>query len=55
LLSTLLIANAIALESLPIFIEKALPSYLAIILCTFMVVFFAEIIPQAYCTGPDQL
>jgi len=45
LLSTLLIANALALESLPIFIEKSLPSYLAIIVSTVGVVFIAEILP----------
>ncbi len=45
LLSTLLICNAFALESLPIFVEKALPSYIAIIISTFFVVFVAEILP----------
>ena len=51
LLSTLLIANALALESLPIYVNMILPSYIAIIVSTFLVVFFAEIFPQAYCTS----
>lgn len=55
LLSTLLIANALALESLPIFLEATLPASVAIIISTLLVVIFGEILPQALCTGPKQM
>ena len=55
LLSTLLIANALALESLPIFLEATLPPSAAIIISTVLVVIFGEILPQALCTGPKQM
>ena len=55
LISTLLIGNALALESLPIFIESILPASVAILFSTVLVVIFGEILPQAYCTGPDKL
>ena len=55
LLSTLLIANALALETLPIFLAATVPDYLAIIISTLFVVLFSEILPQAICTGPKQI
>ena len=55
LLSTLLIANALCLESLPIFLEKTLPPAVTIILSTVFVVIFSEILPQALCVGPKQI
>ena len=51
LLSTLLLSNALSLEALPIFLDKIVPSYLAIFISTAAVVIFGEVIPQAYCTG----
>lgn len=51
LLSTLLMANALSLEALPIFLDKIVPGYMAIIISTAAVVVFGEVIPQAYCTG----
>jgi metal transporter CNNM len=52
LLCTLLITNAVALESLPICLDKIVPSWLAIFLSAFGVVVIAEIIPMSICTGP---
>lgn len=40
LLSTLLIANALSLEALPIFLDKIVPGYMAIIISTAAVVVF---------------
>ena len=54
-LVTLLLANAMALETLPLIIHKLMPDWLAILVSTFAVLFVAEIIPQAYCTGPKKI
>lgn len=54
-LVTLLIANAIALESLPLVIHLLMPDWLAIITSTFIVLIVAEIIPQAFATGPKKI
>jgi metal transporter CNNM len=51
LLSTLLLSNALALEALPIFLDKIVPAYIAIFISTGAVVVFGEVLPQAYCTG----
>jgi metal transporter CNNM len=40
LLSTLLLSNALSLEALPIFLDKLVPSYLAVIISTVAVVVF---------------
>lgn len=50
LLVSLLIANAAAMEALPIFLDALVPSYVAIILSVSLVLVFGEIIPQALCT-----
>jgi len=50
LLVTLLLSNAAAMESLPIFLDRLVPSYLAIILSVTMILFFGEVIPQAICS-----
>jgi metal transporter CNNM len=52
---TLLLANALAMESLPIFLDAIVPSFWAIIISVTAVLFFGEVIPQAICTGPSQL
>lgn len=54
-LVTLLIANAIALESLPIVVHMLMPDWAAILFSTLIVVVVAEIIPQAFCTGPNKI
>lgn len=55
LLVTLLLNNAFAMESLPIFLDAIVPSTWAIIISVTLVLFFGEIIPQAICIGPQQL
>lgn len=54
-LVTLLIANAMALESLPLVMHTLMPDWLAIIFSTCIVLVFAEIVPQAFCTGPNKI
>ena len=55
LLVTLLLCNAFAMEALPIFLDAIVPAAWAIIISVTAVLFFGEIIPQAVCTGPQQL
>jgi metal transporter CNNM len=55
LLSTLLLSNSLSLEALPIFLDRIVPSYLAIIISTIAVVIFGEVLPQAYCTGVHKI
>ncbi|KAL4582093.1 hypothetical protein LXL04_006633 [Taraxacum kok-saghyz] len=49
-LCTLLISNATAMEALPIFLNKLVPEYVAIILSVTLILLFGEIIPQSICT-----
>lgn len=49
LLVTLLLANAACMEALPIFLNKLVPEWMAIILSVGFVLVFGEIIPQAAC------
>jgi hypothetical protein len=52
LLVTLLLSNAMAMEALPIFLDKVCPSPLiAILMSVTLVLFFGEVIPQALCTA----
>lgn len=46
LLATLLLGNALAMESLPIFLHAIMPATLAILLSTTVVLVFGEILPQ---------
>jgi metal transporter CNNM len=55
LLSTLLLSNALAMEALPIFLDKIVPAFAAILISTVSVLIFGEVIPQAYCTGSHQI
>lgn len=48
-LVTLLLCNAIALEALPIFLNKIIGEVTAIILSVTVVLVFGEIVPQALC------
>eukprot|EP00285_Hemiselmis_virescens_P005152 CAMPEP_0173395488 /NCGR_PEP_ID=MMETSP1356-20130122/32216_1 /TAXON_ID=77927 ORGANISM="Hemiselmis virescens, Strain PCC157" /NCGR_SAMPLE_ID=MMETSP1356 /ASSEMBLY_ACC=CAM_ASM_000847 /LENGTH=472 /DNA_ID=CAMNT_0014354233 /DNA_START=1 /DNA_END=1416 /DNA_ORIENTATION=+ len=50
LLVTLLVGNASAMEALPIFLDKLVPTYVAVILSVTLVLIFGEIIPQAVFT-----
>ena len=55
LLSTLLLSNALAMESLPIFLDAIMPAALAILVSTSIVLVFGEVVPQAICIGPNQI
>lgn len=55
LLVTLLVANAIAMESLPLFLDEMFNEVITISLSVSFVLIFGEVMPQAFCTGPDQL
>jgi len=55
LLVSLLLMNALCMEALPLFLDKIVPEFLAILISVSLVLVFGEIIPQAYCTGPDQI
>ncbi|KAG8370166.1 hypothetical protein BUALT_Bualt14G0089000 [Buddleja alternifolia] len=50
LLVTLLLCNAVAMEALPIYLDRIFNQYVAIILSVTFVLFFGEVIPQAICT-----
>ena len=55
LLVTLLLMNAFCMEALPLFLHKIVPEFMAVLISVILVLFFGEIIPQALCTGPDQV
>ncbi|OVA07022.1 CBS domain [Macleaya cordata] len=50
LLCTLLIGNAMAMESLPIFLDKLVAPWAAILISVTLILMFGEILPQAVCT-----
>ncbi|KAI6683793.1 hypothetical protein NL676_029706 [Syzygium grande] len=50
LLVTLLLCNALAMEALPIYLDKLFNQYVAIVLSVTFVLAFGEVIPQAICT-----
>ncbi|XP_058223531.1 DUF21 domain-containing protein At1g47330 isoform X2 [Rhododendron vialii] len=50
LLCTLLIGNSMAMESLPIFLDKLVPAWAAILISVTLILVFGEILPQAICT-----
>lgn len=55
LLVTLLLFNAMANETLPVFLGALMPNYVAVIVSVLLVLIFGEIIPSAFFTGPNQL
>lgn len=55
MLVTLLLCNAGAMETLPIFLDKLVTPIEAIIMAVTLVLIFGEVIPQAICTGSKQL
>lgn len=55
LLVTLLLTNSLANEALPIFLNRLVPAWLAVVLSTSLVLIFGEVIPSAIFTGPEQL
>ncbi|XP_011007712.1 PREDICTED: DUF21 domain-containing protein At1g47330 [Populus euphratica] len=50
LLCTLLIGNSLAMEALPIFLDKLVPPWAAILASVTLILMFGEILPQAVCT-----
>uniref|UniRef100_A0A6B2L466 CNNM transmembrane domain-containing protein n=1 Tax=Arcella intermedia TaxID=1963864 RepID=A0A6B2L466_9EUKA len=50
LLVTLLFMNALAMESLPIFLEKLVSPVLAVMVSVTLILLFGEIVPQALCS-----
>jgi metal transporter CNNM len=52
---TLFLFNAVANEALPIFLSGLVPEYAAVILATFSVLIFGEILPSSIFSGPKQL
>lgn len=55
MLVTLLLINAGSLETLPVFLSKAVSEFVAIIFSVIGVLFFGEIIPMSVCTGSNQI
>ena len=55
LLVTLLLCNSFACEAMPIFLAKLVNEMVAVILSVTVLLFVGEIIPQALCTGPNQM
>lgn len=55
LLVTLLLCNAAANEALPLFLDRLVPAWLAVVLSVSFVLVFGEILPSALFTGPSQL
>ncbi|KAM7259204.1 hypothetical protein ACFE04_014945 [Oxalis oulophora] len=50
LLCTLLLGNSLAMETLPIFLDKLVPPWAAILVSVTLILMFGEILPQAICT-----
>eukprot|EP01062_Namystynia_karyoxenos_P067073 TRINITY_DN60974_c0_g1_i1.p1 TRINITY_DN60974_c0_g1~~TRINITY_DN60974_c0_g1_i1.p1 ORF type:complete len:819 (+),score=138.96 TRINITY_DN60974_c0_g1_i1:127-2457(+) len=55
LLVTLLLSNAVANECMPIFLDRIVPSWMAVLLSVTFVLIFGEIVPSAFFTGKGQL
>lgn len=55
MLVTLLLCNAAAMETLPIFLDRIFSPLVAVLISITLILMFGEIIPQALCTGPKQI
>lgn len=55
LLVTLLLCNSLAMEALPLFLDRLLSPLLAVLISVTAILFVGEILPQALCTGKHQL
>lgn len=55
LLCTLLLMNSFAMEALPVFLDRILTRLQAVIISVTLLLIFGEVIPQALCTGPNQI
>lgn len=51
MLATLLLSNALAMESLPIFLDAIMPASLAILISTSVVLIVGELLPQVSSIG----
>ena len=55
LLVTLLLMNSFAMEALPVFLDRIVNRFWAVVIFVTLILFFGEVIPQAVCTGPNQV
>ena len=55
IMATLLLFNTVANESLPVFLDALVPSWLSVLLSVTGIFLFCELMPQAFMTGPKQL
>ena len=55
LLVTLLLLNSVANETLPLFLDRIVPSWVAVAISVTLVLVFGEILPSAVFTGSGQL
>ena len=55
ILVTLLLCNAFACEAMPILLDKLVSDIMAIVVSVTVLLFVGEIVPQALCTGPNQM
>jgi len=55
LLVTLLLMDTLAYETLPIFLDRLMSGWVAVLLSTSLIVVFGEIFPSGIFTGPNQL
>jgi hypothetical protein len=55
MLSTLMLINAIVMETLPIYVDKMVPELIAICICVFLELIAGEVIPMSICSGPSQV
>ncbi len=55
LLVALLVGNTAAAETLPIMFHMLFNDFIAVAISVTLLLIFGEVIPQALCTGPDQL
>ena len=55
LLVTLLLANSIAIEAIPVFLDELFDAEITIAISVGFVLAFGEVLPQSLCTGPNQM
>ena len=55
LLVTLLLANAIAMEALPLFLDTMFNTEISVLISVSFILAFGEVIPQSLCTGANQI
>lgn len=55
LLVALLVGNTAAAETLPLMFHMLFNDFIAVAISVTLLLIFGEVIPQALCTGPDQL